>query len=363
VTGLREEIERKYQAARRIHTVLVEVTHRCPCNCTHCFLVRTPTDEMSLDEIADLLRQLREEGAFTLGFTGGEPFLREDLPLILEMARKDRFFTSILTTGILVGPPEVNLLRRLKVGHLEMSLLGAGPETHDAIMRHPGAFDRMVRAVKRLREANVGVCLKATIMRPNWHELGAMAALAKDLGVRFSASVSVAPRVDGDRSPQQLALSEAEIARLTPAMIDGGLIPGEEHGPGGLLTCNAGTSVAGISPQGDVFPCILFRRAVGTIRERTLQDIWHDHPDPFLDELRRVKPEAVAECFTCELRPHCRRCPGVAYLETGGLGLPSASACATARARAAARRASGAQASTAEDADADPPDAANRRGG
>ena len=338
MNALSSEIDRKYSEANRLQAVLFEITHRCPCNCMHCLLVRTAKDELSLEQIADLLRQLRVEGTINVGITGGEPFLREDLPQILELARKGRFFVSVLTTGILIDQAEVNLLRRHGIRHVEISLLGASSPTHDSIMRFPGAFNRTIGAARRLVEANITVAVKATIMRPNWQELPAMARIARGLGARFSASISIAPRVNGDPTPQRLALSEKEIAQLNPALIAGGPIPYEERHPGALLTCRAGRTVAGISPQGDIFPCILLRHKVGNIRARTVQDIWHHNPDEFLQELRRMKPADVSTCFACELRSLCRRCPGISYLENSELGGPSSSACAAARGWATATR-------------------------
>jgi radical SAM protein with 4Fe4S-binding SPASM domain len=339
VNDLLRRIDAKYERACRLQAVLFEVTHRCMCDCRHCFLVKDQDNELNLDEIAGLLTALREEGAIFIGFTGGEPFLRKDFPRILELARDDGFFISILTTGIPIGEPEVNLLKRLAIFNVEVSLLGDNAETHDSIMRFPGAFAGARRAVERLVDSGVRITLKSTIMRPNRSELPGMAALAKELGTGFSANVTVAPRSDGDPQPQQLALTEEEIAHLDPDLLRGGLIPGEE-GPGAVLACRAGRTVAGLSPEGDLFPCLLFRRKVGNIRENTLREIWHDRPVPFLQDLRQVKPEDVTECGRCEIKAHCTRCPGVAYSETEQFGLPSSAACTAARGMAAASRAS-----------------------
>jgi radical SAM protein with 4Fe4S-binding SPASM domain len=331
VTGLREELFARYQHQCRPHSVLIELTHRCPCDCRHCFLVREPGSELTTTEMVALLAGLADEGVFNVGFTGGEPFLRSDLEKILAAARSHQFFVTLLTTAMSIGPAEVSMLRKQQVRMMEVSLLGASAETHDGIMRTPGAFDRTMGAVKRLREAGIAVTLKATVLRPNWRELASMTRLAADLGARFAANVSVAPRIDGDTAPQQLSLDETELSELDPDLIAGGLIPEEDHSGGALLTCQAGRTVAGISPEGEVWPCILFRRSVGNLRERSLREIWREDPDPFLLELRAMTEAEVPECASCQHRGHCRRCPGVAYLEAGRLGEPSPSACALAR--------------------------------
>lgn len=328
---LQTKLLEKYRALNTIHGVMLEVTHRCPCNCVHCYQARNHDDELSLDEISDLFTQLREEGTINIGISGGEPFMRKDIAGILGSAKKNGFFISILTTGVLIDRAEADMLEQLHVFNAEISLLGATPETHDTLMKHPGAFDRMLRAVSLLREKQINVALKSTIMRGNFRELSEMAALCERLHVPFQANLMVSPRVDGDPAPLALALSREEIATLDREFLTGGLIPGEDMKGGAMLTCNAGKNTAGISPQGDIYPCILMRKKIGSMRERTLRDIWHDHPDPFLATLRAIKPEDVVECVTCELRTHCRRCPGVTYLETGSPSGKSPSACHCAR--------------------------------
>lgn len=70
------EIAEKYKKANRLYGAIYEVTHRCMCSCVHCLLVKPTDNELSVHEIGDLLSQLRAEGAFELGHTGGEVFLR-----------------------------------------------------------------------------------------------------------------------------------------------------------------------------------------------------------------------------------------------------------------------------------------------
>ncbi len=330
MVSLRDDILRLYASQHRLHAAMIEVTHRCPCDCVHCLLVREPRDELTLDELVDILRQLRDEGVFNLGLTGGEPFVRGDFPRILAAAHVHRFFLSVLTTGVTVGAPEVALMQRCGVRRVEISLLGAGPDTHDAVMRLRGAFDRTVAAVKLLVAAGLEVNLKTTVLTLNWREVPAMRALAARLGARYEANITVAPRMDGDRAPLGYALTAAELAQLDPSLINAGPIPGEDLSGGAPLVCTAGRTVAAIGPRGEVYPCLLMRHELGNLRQRSLHDILHAAPEPFLTSLRRLETDEVATCAGCDLRAGCQRCPGIAYLETGDLRAPSPSACALA---------------------------------
>ena len=324
---LLDEVIEKYRGANRVEAVDLEVTHRCPCRCEHCYLDHAPTDELNLDEIASLFSQLREDGVLELGITGGDPFVRHDIFEILSLARKDRFFVTILTSGVLIGPDDVKRLEDLHVRRVEMSLLGATAKTHDAIMKYTGAFDRIIRSAEMLIEAKIQVTLKTTVLRQNYRELDTMARLAGKLRAGFAANYLIAPQIDGNTAPQRCMLDDSQLAEIDRTYLDGPLTYHDSNSAGAVLTCQAGKTVAAIDPSGNVFPCVLFRANLGNIRDRTLREIWIDDPDSFLTELRILEDEDVEACYLCKYRKDCRRCPGIAYLETGRLGLPSITAC------------------------------------
>lgn len=325
--SLLEEIEARYKKDCRIQSAVIELTHRCPSRCIHCFLRPEPGGEMSLAEIEGLLDALVDEGAVQLTFTGGEIFLRRDLPDILRAARKRGFFILLLTTGVRIGPAEADLLKEVRPWIVGISLHGATAETHDRILQQPGAFAKALRAIGLLRERGIPVQAKTTMLRANYRELGAIQEMCARLGVRWSAGAAVLRSVDGGTGPMCHALSEEELAEVDPTFDDPEFHVPEERDTAFGLICKAGRSVAGFSPYGDVYPCIVFPRSVGNIRERTLRSIWRDEPGPFLAELRSLRPEDFAGCQGCDLRAHCFRCPGAAHLEGAGFVAPSPTAC------------------------------------
>ena len=324
---LLDEILKKYREVGRIEAVDFEVTHRCPCNCMHCCLDHTQTDELDLSEIASLFGQLREEGVLELGITGGEPLIRQDFFQILALAHKERFLISLLTSGVLIGPAEIARLKDTGVKHVEISLLGATAVTNDMIMGHAGAFDKIVRATRLLVKAKIPVTLKTTVLQLNYTELDEMARLAKKLHADFDACCLITPRDNGNAAPQRLMLNERQLAQIDRKYLGVPLVDHDEKLSGAVLTCQAGKTVAAVDPSGNVLPCILFPRNVGNIRSRTFRNIWTDDPDPFLRELRGLKDTDIKVCYRCEQKEECQRCPGTAYLETGELRQPSGAAC------------------------------------
>ena len=67
--------------------LLAEVTYKCPLHCVFCY---NPVDytrygqELSTEDWLRVLRQGRELGATQLGFSGGEPLVRDDLEIMVD---------------------------------------------------------------------------------------------------------------------------------------------------------------------------------------------------------------------------------------------------------------------------------------
>ena len=71
--------------------LLAELTYRCPLHCVFCY---NPLDyagnrnELSTAQWIDVMRQARQLGAAQLGFSGGEPLLRDDLEELIDEGRR-----------------------------------------------------------------------------------------------------------------------------------------------------------------------------------------------------------------------------------------------------------------------------------
>lgn len=318
-SSLLDHVIGSYEKEDRLIAAQIEVTHRCPCKCLHCYLTKPVREEMDTNEIDQVVGQLAEEGVLQLGITGGEPFAREDIDLVLELAHRRRFVLSVQTSGVLLGKAEIKLLSRTGVRDVDMSLLGGTEATHDRIMGIEGSFRRICRAAEGLREAGIGVLLKATLLRENFEERELMAQVARELRVAFGTAALIAPAMDGDPAPQSHMINDAEATEYADWRPDAP--------SGAKLTCRAGRTFCCITPSGEVLPCTLMRKSVGNVRRDSLKMIWHDRPDPFLLALRDFREEDAESCCRCPERAKCERCPGVTFLETGNISTASPAAC------------------------------------
>ncbi len=76
-----------------------KVTSRCHFGCPFCNVKKTPTPDLSTDDIKAILDNLSRSPVLMVSFEGGEPLLREDIGELLEYAR-NRDFYLLFTTSV-----------------------------------------------------------------------------------------------------------------------------------------------------------------------------------------------------------------------------------------------------------------------
>lgn len=134
-------------------------TRRCNARCPFCFYEEARDTEGGAPELSagEVRRVARSMGPLLwLLFSGGEPFLREDLVELSEIFHdtNEAGFLTYPTNGLL---PEViaetveDVLRRCtdSVVVVKLSLDGVG-DAHDALRRVPGGFARLMATYERL---------------------------------------------------------------------------------------------------------------------------------------------------------------------------------------------------------------------
>ena len=62
----------------------ISVTNRCEYDCDFCSNYYKRGQEMSLEQIQNLIKKLQEKNVSTLAFTGGDPLIRKDLAQIIK---------------------------------------------------------------------------------------------------------------------------------------------------------------------------------------------------------------------------------------------------------------------------------------
>jgi radical SAM family uncharacterized protein len=186
-----------------------KLLYRCNLECRMCPFWRREDDPLlTLPEEVRMMDSLAGAGVSFLGFEGGEPLLRPELPAILEEAHA-RFHTSVVTNGWLLSQRFREF--RKHVEYLFVSLDGLR-ETHDRLRGIPRSFDRAVAGIRTV-DGEVPLAISHTVTKENLGEADALVALAADLGVQITVQVAYDYSTADALSPDRAAL-RATLERL-----------------------------------------------------------------------------------------------------------------------------------------------------
>jgi len=154
--------------------VLLELTHKCPLECTYCYNqldFASTKDEMTKEDWFRVMDEVRELGAVQLGISGGEPLLNKDVVEIVAYASKLGFYTNLITSG--VGAPE-GIIGRLKDAGLKTVQLGI--QSHDEktmklVTNNKSAYNQKLKIAKEIKDAGLQLIVNTCITRQNIHQV------------------------------------------------------------------------------------------------------------------------------------------------------------------------------------------------
>ncbi len=142
------------QFGRRVEYVRVSVTDKCNLRCVYCMPLEgldwlKRDNLLSYEEIASVLRTMAGMGLQKVRITGGEPLVRKDLPLLVDMvaAIPGIVDISLSTNAVLLGD-QAQALRDAGVRRVNVSLDSLQEERVDAIARRPGSFGRIMEGLE-----------------------------------------------------------------------------------------------------------------------------------------------------------------------------------------------------------------------
>ena len=158
----------------------------CNLRCAYCVAESSPTAPRRALGLATVRRIVDEAAALGFGeifFTGGEPFLLDDLYDMLAYAAP-RLKTTVLTNGMLLKGTRLDRLRAAAHPNLtvQVSLDGARAEHHDA-WRGAGTWIKTVKGIRALQVAGFRVRLGTTETPANSAHLDELREFRRGMGI------------------------------------------------------------------------------------------------------------------------------------------------------------------------------------
>nr|WP_165856024.1 pyrroloquinoline quinone biosynthesis protein PqqE [Marinobacter sp. JSM 1782161] len=276
--------------------LLAELTYRCPLQCPYC---SNPLDfaqqgqELDTEAWIRVLREARAMGAAQLGFSGGEPLVRPDLPELIAEARQLGFYTNLITSGIGLTEGKVKQFREAGLDHIQVSFQASDPELNNAVAGSRKAFDSKLAMARAVHAEGYPMVLNFVIHRHNIHQMDDIIRLCEELGADYvelatcqyygwafenreglmpsAAQLATAEKtVNEHRERLQAAGSAMQLIFVTPDYY--------EERPKACMN-GWGSIFLTVTPDGTALPCHSARILpieFPNVQEHALQSIWYD---------------------------------------------------------------------------------------
>ena len=293
--------------------------------------------ELQLDEVERVFKSVGQ--IYFLNISGGEPFLRKDLPEIIELALMymKPHIVHIPTNAISVPRVEEGVTRILEYMRkhgaervpltLKPSLDGVG-EVHDRVRGVPGNFDKVVETVemlKRLRATypNLHVELGTVVSRMNLDRVKETAdyvhqwegiesyrnEIAEERTEFFNIGDAITPSAEEyaelmkyfSAKTRENIRKKRHLARITESLrlVYYGYASRIVKEQRQVLPCYGGITNAHMNPYGQIWPCAVlgYDQPMGNVRDfdYDFQALWNS------DQAKQVRAYIKAGKCACPL--------------------------------------------------------------
>lgn len=314
--------------------VSLELTYCCPLKCKHCYASAGKGSFISYETVENLLKECEEMGVANIQLTGGEPLLHPDFFKMVNSSLSKGLKVSIFTSGYVSNDKIWKEIESLPVDKVSFQISVDGlEEYHNNFRGVKDAFDKTCRFIKKICDMGFSVTTATCFSEQSYDELYELATLMKEMGVRL---MRLSPIANKGRAHENNIMKNIELARNS-RMITKKLSEelgseafrvlyfeeGEEHIDFRYKkNCGLGQNVIRISPNGDVFPCLMTSIKYANISEMSLleiqkkySNIWGDLFSPTNEVCGACNKDIIcSQCVsegieTCDLK-------GCAFLES-----------------------------------------------
>jgi SynChlorMet cassette radical SAM/SPASM protein ScmE len=338
-----------------LRQVDIAITGRCNLACKYCFYAdeMVARDDLPTERWLSFFDELRRLGVMMVCLTGGEAFTRRDLFELIDGIIANRMRYQILSNGTLITEQVLAQFevgkRRKRLDSIQVSVDGSRAEIHD--LSRPNSFDRVIRALRLLKDTGFPIAVRVTVNRYNVDDLENIARLLLDeIGLPNFSTNEAYPcgatnRAEGGimMTPAQRLLAMRTLTDLAARydgrinaqagplalarqfqMIEDALAAGQTEMPGRGTLCGCGGvfNAIAVLHDGTIVPCHnLSTLRLGVVGKDDLQNAWREQTLMNAVRARRTIPlQSLETCRNCRYQGFCTgSCPGGAIYLTGEL--------------------------------------------
>ena len=308
--------------SNRLLTIEIEPSMKCNYKCSYCYAAheKPPKNELSLDEVKNIIIQAKDLGAKKIIILGGEPTIYKHFRTVIEFISGLGLQSEIFTNGSTITEDLAGFLFKNRV-RVVIKLNSLNPEIMAELTNRKDSLDKALNSLKLLKEAGYGKDLllgaSTVICQYNYDEILHLWQWLKDQDIapyfEMITPQGRAKENDGISLPtekvEELFNKIAELDYklygekwdIQPPLIGGKCLRN-------LYSCV-------VDSTGNVKPCVGVNINCGNIRKNTLQEIIQE--SGVIQDLRNYKEKLRGPCRSCDHLKECYGCRGAAYQLTG----------------------------------------------
>ena len=303
--------------------LLAELTYRCPLQCPYC---SNPVDfaryknELDTEGWLRVLREARRMGAAQLGFSGGEPLVRQDLEILIAEARQLGYYTNLITSGVGMDEARIKAFKEAGLDHIQISFQASNEELNN-YLGGTESFRHKYEMARLVKQYDYPMVLNIVLHRQNIDQIEDILRMTIDLEADYVELASTqyygwSKLNEAALLPTREQLKRAEaIAHEYQAKMAGRMkiiyvVPDYyENRPKACMN-GWGSIFLTIAPDGSALPCHAARQLPGfafpNVRDHSVEWIWNESPafnafrgDDWMKEPCRSCPEKGKDFGGC----------------------------------------------------------------
>jgi pyrroloquinoline quinone biosynthesis protein E len=294
--------------------LLAELTYRCPLHCAFCYNPLNYAEnrnELNTAQWIDVMRQARKLGAVQMGFSGGEPLLRDDLEELIGEAHRLGYYTNLITSGVGLNEKRIARMKEMGLDHIQLSFQDSTKEMND-FLSSTKTFDLKSRVAKLINQYDYPMVLNVVLHRHNLDHIERIIDMAVAMEVEYLELANtqyygwaLANRAQLMPSREQLQRAEAVVSQYREKLGNNMrilfVVPDYFEARPKACMNGWGSVFLAVAADGTALPChaakSLPNLTFPNVADQSLHDIWYDS-----EAFNRYRGDAW-------MKEPCRSCP------------------------------------------------------
>jgi len=281
----------------------IEVTNKCNFSCIHCYGNFCPDNfnELSLQDIYIILKNLKELNIKHIQIIGGEPFILGDkLKLILDLFIKEDFFIEVFTNGYFINREWCEFIKANNI-KLALSVYSHIKEIHNQITNNKKSFKHLSKTLFLLEKYQIKYRL--AYVKTKYNDTTSVDDIKKVFNIT-NFSIKTDPiRLSGRSNIEFLNKKLINEKLITLNTFKKGAIE-SNFIKRNLFRHNCFAYKVYIDSVLDVYPCVMERRVkYGNLRYNSIKNLLIENK-----KIVNFTKDFIKDCKECEFRYCCFDC-------------------------------------------------------